>query len=450
MTFRLNNTHNISSNVRVYNSLTSEFEPTLHDIELSLSFPEYNEELYEYYISKGIDIYNPQDKAFTDKCYLSTNFDYDLTQRYRKKYIYTGYTIAYSNNTNCMYQRMNNNTKHYMDIKCDTINTDERMCFTFIKEPMLKVDQRYDVAIHCHSSINGVKGNFAFYFYSALFIIGLCIEIPLLLFYIKRIYKTKIHQQNNNNSNNNSNDNISHNNSNHSIIHNQNHSLDSNNRKHVNNAFIIEEQEEVNPKHHSCLFVLFRNLRLYHPVIIIFKNHLSDPQVLNVYFLLFKIACLFGFNCVFYTEKLLEHRIHSAYRNSFFYPMKYNFDTVIILSIASTTGINLLFRLIMLVPRSCMLKQKSMFTFNKIFFCQRMVACVLMLGVMIFFYYYSIVWCGVYKNAQKEWMYMGIWCMLWIYFAFSVVYIAIITLIQVTCRKSCPEVVYYLKKLMLF
>ena len=313
---------------------------------------------------------------------------------------------------------------------------------------MLKVDQRYDVAIHCHSSINGVKGNFAFYFYSALFVIGLCIEIPLLLFYIKRIYKTKIHHHNN--SNNNSNDNISHNNSNHSIIHNQNHSLDSNNRKHINSAFIIEEQEEVNPKHHSCLFVLFRNLRLYHPVIIIFKNHLSDPQVLNVYFLLFKIACLFGFNCVFYTEKLLEHRIHSAYRNSFFYPMKYNFDTVIILSIASTTGINLLFRLIMLVPRSCMLKQKSMFTFNKIFFCQRMVACVLMLGVMIFFYYYSIVWCGVYKNAQKEWMYMGIWCMLWIYFAFSVVYIAIITLIQVTCRKSCPEVVYYLKKLMLF
>ena len=452
MTFTLNNTHNISSNIHIYNSSTSEFEPILNDIELSLFFPEYNADLYEYYISKGIDIYNPHDKAFTDKCYLSTNFDYDLTQRYRKKYIYTGYTIAYSNNSNCMYQRMNNNTKHYMDIKCDTINTDERICFTCIKEPMLKVDQRYDVAIHCHSSINGVKGNFAFYFYSALFVIGLCIEIPLLLFYIKRIYKTKIHQNNNsiNNSNNNSNDNISHNISNHSIIHNQNHSLDSNNRRYINSAFIIEEQEEVNPKHHSCLFVLFRNLRLYHPVIIIFKNHLSDPQVLNVYFLLFKIACLFGFNCVFYTEKLLEHRIHSAYRNSFFYPMKYNFDTVIILSIASTTGINLLFRLIMLVPRSCMLKQKSMFTFNKIFFCQRMVACVLMLGVMIFFYYYSIVWCGVYKNAQKEWMYMGIWCMLWIYFAFSVVYIAIITLIQVTCRKSCPEVVYYLKKLMLF
>lgn len=79
-----------------------------------------------------------------------------------------------------------------------------------------------------------------------------------------------------------------------------------------------------------------------------------------------------------------------------------------------------------------------------------MVACVLMLGVMIFFYYYSIIWCGVYKNAQKEWMYMGIWCMLWIYFAFSVVYIAIISVIQVTCRKSCQEVVYYLKKLMLF
>ena len=40
----------------------------------------FNSELYQYYGNKGIDIYNPNDTAFTDSCFISDNFKYDLTQ----------------------------------------------------------------------------------------------------------------------------------------------------------------------------------------------------------------------------------------------------------------------------------------------------------------------------------------------------------------------------------
>ena len=57
-----------------------------------------NLNLSKYYLSKGINIYNINDEFFTNKCYPNDFFDFDLTQKYKKKNIYQN--IEYINNCN--------------------------------------------------------------------------------------------------------------------------------------------------------------------------------------------------------------------------------------------------------------------------------------------------------------------------------------------------------------
>ena len=49
-----------------------------------------NELLYSYYWEKGINIYNNNDDAFTDKCYRNKKLKYDLNTEYKKYSLYQG------------------------------------------------------------------------------------------------------------------------------------------------------------------------------------------------------------------------------------------------------------------------------------------------------------------------------------------------------------------------
>jgi hypothetical protein len=42
-----------------------------------------NNNLFSYYYKKGINIYNSNDKIFTNKCYQNTKLNYDLTIKKR-------------------------------------------------------------------------------------------------------------------------------------------------------------------------------------------------------------------------------------------------------------------------------------------------------------------------------------------------------------------------------
>ena len=64
-----------------------------------------NSELANYYQTKNINIYDKYDPCFADPCFTSKNFEYDLTQKYRKANIFQNLSL---NNDICHYNSFEN------------------------------------------------------------------------------------------------------------------------------------------------------------------------------------------------------------------------------------------------------------------------------------------------------------------------------------------------------
>ena len=49
-----------------------------------------NYDLYKIYKDRNINVYKKNDECFKEKCWISDNFDFDLTQNYRRFNVYQG------------------------------------------------------------------------------------------------------------------------------------------------------------------------------------------------------------------------------------------------------------------------------------------------------------------------------------------------------------------------
>ena len=89
-----NNSDDNDFGVRAYfstiNSIKNDDLRNLKNITFYISSKEikFNYDLAQYYKERKIDIYNKADLAFKEPCYLSKEFDFDLTQKYRKNNIF--------------------------------------------------------------------------------------------------------------------------------------------------------------------------------------------------------------------------------------------------------------------------------------------------------------------------------------------------------------------------
>ena len=85
------------------------------NISISFPFPsDINETYFMEYYYKGIDIYDPNDEAIRKRCYVNKQFDYDLTQKYRKNHIYQKETFKGINGTQCDYKGYDESLKQYL------------------------------------------------------------------------------------------------------------------------------------------------------------------------------------------------------------------------------------------------------------------------------------------------------------------------------------------------
>ena len=89
---------------------------------IEISFPAFegvNKEMFDYYYTKGIDIYNISDPAFIEDCYVNYELDFDLTREYRKKHLYRYYFKPSDNN--CVFIGYDE-TLGYWRFNCSVIN----------------------------------------------------------------------------------------------------------------------------------------------------------------------------------------------------------------------------------------------------------------------------------------------------------------------------------------
>ena len=85
--------------------------------------------------------------------------------------------------------------------------------------------------------------------------------------------------------------------------------------------------------------------------------------------------------------------------------------------------------------------------YQKSFSVKKIISLIIILGLDVFFFYYTMGFCAVYRNTQYGWFYSVIWAMLFNWTLYGIFYIFVISLIESFGGVKCA---YYMKRLFIF
>lgn len=403
------------------NALSNDYE-LYHEVGDNLNF-----DLYTYYIERGIDIYNRNHSAFSDSCYINKNFDYDVPQVYRKRFIFQGDV----NLDNCQYQNISVSLGKVFFI-CKGKPTNAPL--TINRNPIEKDGHADNLPTKCSKNVKKIGTNIGFWLYLMLFILFIAFNILIFVFakryIVKEMYDAYI-----------KNDELS-----------------------ITEIIITFKdgkfcQNQLRATKSFSEMILGNFLRL-HPLLSLCRNSVISPCVVTVNVFFLSLFSLFGFNAIYFNEKMIEDRIFDEHRNNFGYPMKTEFEKIMS-SIVTTMCLTFIIKIICLIT----LEQKNILANGmdlakaregqdetvKNFFLKnlprRIIAIAFITIIGVFFFFYTIVFCYIYSHAQYGWFYSGIWSLFMNWVVFSPFYIIVITLIQNSGMEQCA---YYLKQLFVF
>ena len=429
-------------------------ELTFYISSLDIKF---NFNLAQYYENKKIRIYNKTDKAFVEPCYLSKLFDYDLTQKYRKNNIYQK---LYYGSQKCKhisfeskFNRLIFNCSEFDNVELIDNASDILYYGTFlinIEKDSLKDANKlvYNLPTKCINKIDDLGNNIAFWFFLIIVVIEFIYSIGINILNFGRLKKTSYSKAVENDE--------------------------------MVETYVIpyekpiphEDNEENNKKPYNVEFAssIIKNFFELHPLATLFRVSIISPLILNSWFFVYNMLSLFGFNALLYYEDLIEKRIYDKRRNNFAYPMRKEFHKIllsIIIQAILTTLLKFLV-IVMLKDRNELknnlgqkfnLKEKEFVDdkivyridqFQKDMLLRRIIACIIMTFIIVFFFWYSVAFCGIYIKTQINWFYSGIWSLIWNWFILSPIYIIVITIIEIKKRDSFDPLVYNLKRLFCF
>ena len=486
--FDTNQGNNNGFQVSGYFSTTEDFNSnTMKDkvnfiLHISSSSLNFNFHLAEYYNTKNIKIYDKNDEAFTDPCFLSEEFDFDLTQKFRKNNVFQ--KVNYGNDV-CKYISFD---YKYMRINflCNRFSYVEQsvnlyygvVVFDVKKESIEDADKVYHLPTKCSDKINNIGSNWGFWFFLFICVIELlyCIGIGVLTFGSLRkisfrkglinddLYKeigTAKDKESNEDTNSNS---VQLQKYDEKIKNKRKNQIDYD--ENDNNSVISVKSDMLNRNLKSCILHNFKEL---YPLATLCRVSVLSPLILNSIFFVFNTLVLFGFNALIYYESLIEERIFDKNRNNFDYPMRKEFHKII-LSILCQVALCIIMKLILLVTlkqrnqlidllKSCKLEKHQTINngilttikdFQDQMFVRRIISSSLMAIIIIFFFYYSIAFCGVYIQTQRNWFFSGIWSLFWNWIIFAPIYIVVISLIEHKKQDINDSTVYYMKRLFCF
>lgn len=416
-----------SNRMTIYQPLTSEM----------------NIELYQYYQLKGIDIYNPSDRAFVDSCYYNDNFDYDLPQKYRRMSIYQNKTIT-PTELDCTYIGYDLEL-NYIKLECPYGGS-----YSYVfKEQHLTLEKDIDhvdnLPTKCGGSIDSLSKNIAFWFFIVLAVIFIIVDILLLIGFKKGKKEGNIE------------------------IAIQNDELTDENQAKFNHVTITDHTkisvEEVSvqiPQTELSFGSIFiHNLSSLHPIFTLCRSSILMPIIFNTWIFIYNIFNLFGFNALYFNETMIEDRITDSQRNNFGYPMKTEFEKIMA-AIATSIVLTIIVKAINIVTinqktelsnkltnaKSITEKQNISNNFSNSYLIRRIISGIFMLALIVFFFYYCVVFCGIYIKTQYGWFYSGIWSLFFNWIVFAPLYILIISLIENNSGNT--PCVYYMKRLFIF
>lgn len=441
-----------------------------------------NYELANYYQINNISIYNKYDTCFTEPCYFNKNFKFDLTQKYRKKYIFQKYSIE---NSLCRYNSFEFDSNH-IDLNCDKFenfsdNSDIKyavLTITMKEEKFKDPIKVYNLPMRCPKKIDTLEENIAFWTYLIMCCLEIVYIIGINILTLGSLRKVSIRKglvndgiyykimripdsvENDKNSNDES-------------IKKSTYKLkekDIRKQQQFYQTSIIDYNNDVEIHFNKSLLEYFlQNFKELHPLSSLCRVSIISPLILHSWFFIFNILSLFGFNALIYYEGLIEKRIYDKTRNYFDYPMRKEFHKII-LSILCQIALTALLKLIVLVSlkqrdsleeslKQCKLKGREELNneiiaridqFENEMLTRRLIGGSLMLIIVVFFFYYTVVFCGIYIKTQKNWIYGCVWSLFWNWVVFAPIYIIIISFLEHKKQDSNNALVYNLKRLFFF
>ena len=426
-----------------YNEVSIENEGTIIVKYPVRSYEQINFELFKYYKEKGIDIYNPKDKAFTDRCYYNDKLDYDLPQKYRMNNMYQQYTFNPNNESDCVYQELELTTG-LISFMCDISKTNgQDIEFVFSSSPSAKTNHVDNLPTKCGGDIDSLANNIGFWLFLVLFVVFIVGDILFAVLSTKRMMGDRT-------STSIKNDDIM-------------------NAKHFEKVCTTDNahtEGDVDPKeitvdvsnNFSSIFI--SNLKYLHPLLSICRTSILSPIMLNSWVFLYNIINLFGFNALYFNETMIEDRIYDKHRDNFGYPMKTEFEKIMS-AIATSIVLTIIVLAINLVTidsknklssdimsaKSNEEKERVISEFSSGMFVRRIISGVFMLALNVFFFYYVVVFCGIYVNTQYGWFYSGLWALFFNWVIYAPIYVLIISLVEMKGGNNC---VYYMKQLFVF
>ncbi len=405
------------------NDITNNYDKYLTVNSCLISIPLYNKYLNDYYLERGINIYNKEDNAFNDECFTTRNFKYDLIPKFRQS-LYQGQ--LYSENCNKTYL---NYTDKLITFFCDKNVTD---FYYYIKDKnneniYLSNHRSGHLSLSCLSEVSNISKNIGFWIYFIVFLSGIFFVIMICL--PENVSKSAYYE----------------------IMENDQLKVQTikkqvNENKKVNEKKNIEDKSDNNLNNNNnntktlivfhlttgekgFIEILVFNFLHYHPILILSHNSILCSKWLNCLFFTFNISNLFGFNALFYSNHYLEKRIFKKNRNNFTYPISNEYGKIslaIFISCIILFCIKLLNNITYTEARGLGLSMEiedngtrfiKVNEDNKFYF--KYFSSIFFLGVMFFFWLFSIGFCYIYPKAQITWFYSGIWCLIleWALFA---------------------------------
>ena len=380
-----------------------------------------NNKYYFDYLSKGINIYNLNDPAFTDECYRNKEFKYDLTNNYRKTFIY------HHINSSCIRRDIEDNLNLYF--LCRNEIPFSYQILNDSSSIKLKNNTR-NLSFKCITKINEIMKNIAFWVYSSLILILIIISVLLLIF--KSDYTTgediKINDE-------------------------------------FNSMICITQQEKIDDEKANMqtpiyisksLFQSFKfNISHFHPIICLFYRSILSPLYFKFWILIFNISNLFGLNALFYNEKLVEKKIFNKYKDGLLYPLLNDY-IIIIESIIASMILTFLMKLINLtsfkkknkIAQCFNIQNEALKHFEKVQFKKRIVAEIIMIIISFLMFICSLGFCYIYFNTQRTWFYAGIWSLFFIWILLAPFFIFLLSIFESISYNE--KIIYYMKRLLCF
>ena len=439
-----------------------------------------NIDLYTQYSKHGINIYNVNDNAFTQLCYITpSEFDYDLTQKYRYNYLYQQETLSIGNNDTCTLDRIDSDSNKVV-LKCLMDFSIDGNYYTLVPQRLSSYDTQ-QLPLKCIGKISSIGKNAAFwiFFMCMLFLIGINALICLFDYKniignmklrglcndginVAQIQHVKVMNQSSG----------LHIQDQHENVISQLHKVrDSTIHDHENKIEIssikTRNASDVSSTKSSTTSINFidavKQTITIHPVLSLTPlNHsITSPMMINAHISMFAFLSMFFFSSLYLTENVIEKRIYenASKRNSFAYPVRNDFG-IIIAVIVTTFVFTLISRAIALITftqRNKLVDEVSKsaneneqcnkvndFNSDKLILIRRFVMCIVCWAMILLYTIYSIGYVGVYHNTQHIWLYTSIWSIIFHWLILSPIYICVISVLKV---KQKEKLCYYLTKL---